>query len=98
MPKVTAKDIEALKKAGWVEHYSGLPADLYFSKLDAKEPWSDKPHLHLNYATNGELQSLTWKSEQSTTTYLFQNGEWLDFGVMPEGLKEQAEWLKSNLK
>ena len=97
MPKVSKEDVTHLKEAGWVEHYSGLPADLYFSKRGAQEPWSDKPHLHLNYAIGGELQSLTWKSEQGNNTYLFQNGEWYSFQTVPEVLKPQAEWLKSNL-
>lgn len=98
MPTLSKDDIEKLKEAGWVEHYSGLPADLYFSGRGAHEPWSDKPHLHLNYAMGGSLQSLTWKNDQGSNTYLFERGEWLAFDTVPEELKPQVEWLKTNLK
>ncbi|SIR98332.1 hypothetical protein SAMN05878276_1386 [Aquipseudomonas alcaligenes] len=98
MPNISKENIEQLKQAGWVEHYSGLPADLYFSTRGADEPWSDKPHLHLNYAMDGSLQSLTWKNGDGQNSYLYRQGNWLAFGGVPEVLKSQAEWLKANLK
>lgn len=98
MPKITEEDIETLKKAGWVVYDSGFPPDLFFSVKGAGTPWADKPHLHLNYAIGGELQSLTWKNDQGGNAYLFQREEWFAFDKVPEGLKAQAEWLQTNLK
>ena len=98
MPKVTEEIIETLKEAGWVVYDSGFPPDLFFSVKGAGKPWADKPHLHLNYAIGGELQSLTWKNALGQNAYLFSRGEWLAFDGVPEALKTQAEWLKTNLK
>ncbi|MEP3052530.1 hypothetical protein [Ascidiaceihabitans sp.] len=77
MPTVTPASFTA---RGWREHYSGFPADLFFA-AGVGEPWALTPHLHVNYAIGGALQSMTYKNAVGQNTYLFQNGMWNDANI-----------------
>lgn len=56
---------------GWKEHYSGFPADLFYTGTKSDNPWAVKPHLHLNYAMGGSLQSLTYKDDAGQNHYIY---------------------------
>lgn len=73
MPKVVKQEWIG---DGWKEHYSGFPADLFYSGDASLSPWERKPHLHANYSINGDLQSLTYKNAEGVNTYFFQYGAW----------------------
>ena len=104
MPTLSKDDIEKLKKAGWVAS-DGLPPDLFFSSPGTEAPWNVIPHLHLNYTVQGQLKSLTWKTKEKERwneevhIHLLKD-EWLPFELesVPESLRAQVEWLKTNLK
>jgi hypothetical protein len=67
---------ESLTARGWKEYYTGFPADLFFAPLKTESPWEVMPHLHLNYAMGGELQSLTFKNSTGNNVYFFYNNNW----------------------
>jgi len=73
MPNIEPADFT---KRGWKEHYSGFPKDLFYTADGANNPWEKTPHLHVNYAISGALQSVTYKSPLGENTYLFINGKW----------------------
>ncbi|HMB93934.1 MAG TPA: hypothetical protein VKP65_24000 [Rhodothermales bacterium] len=74
MPNINS---DALIGRGWKEHYSGFPADLFYAEAGGDSPWATTPHLHINYAIGGTLQSLTYKNTMNQNTYLY-NGAHFD--------------------
>jgi len=94
VPDIANAKFDLLSR-GWVEHYSGFPADLFFSeKSSDREPWKTVPHLHINYAISGDLQSLTYKNSAKTNTYLYRDSNPDDSaasGIGESKLKEEAK-------
>jgi len=79
---------------GWKEHYSGYPADLFYSGDYSTSPWAVVPHLHVNYAISGELQSVTFKDVSGRNTYLFRYGSWSSTGWLPEPFLRQVQLIQ----
>ena len=95
MPKVVPDDFT---QRGWKEHYSGFPKDLFYAKDGADDSWAKKPHLHVNYAIGGELQSVTYKDVSGVNTYLFVNGQWDSSKVLKlhfSPLKKEIDFARS---
>ena len=73
MPTIKPADFTS---RGWKEHYSGFPKDLFYAKDGVDNSWLTIPHLHVNYAIGGALQSMTYKNVSGVNTYLFSGGSW----------------------
>ena len=85
---------------GWVESVSGLPKDLFYSKKNTTEPWKGLPHLHLNYAISGALQSLTFKDKKGNR-YLYSNKKWDETKVVAlkfSPLNKEITFVQSYIK
>lgn len=99
MPKINKEDFT---NRGWKEHYSGLPADLFYAPGAPDEPWATNPHLHLNYSMEGDLQSLTYKNARGENQQVYhhtQMGVWQEKvfeGIDDEELRNEAKFVKDS--